>query len=183
MTARAARSDEADAQFDRRMMTRCIKLAISSGEQGEYPYAAVICRDRELVCESINPVGRDGDVTHHAEMVGLSLAQQRLGRISLQGWTLYANAESCAMCSYAMRESRIGRVVLGMAAPLTSGLARWNVLADPKLNEVLPEVFAPAPENRAGLHARGMRAGDRALESAGLDPDAFARRVRRLATA
>jgi tRNA(Arg) A34 adenosine deaminase TadA len=33
-----------DADTDRLMMTHCIALSKVSGEAGEYPYAAVICR-------------------------------------------------------------------------------------------------------------------------------------------
>ena len=45
-----------------------------------------------------------------------------------------------------MRETRIGRVVFGVPAPLTGGMTRWNILADTKLSDILPEVFAPPPE-------------------------------------
>jgi tRNA(adenine34) deaminase len=45
-----------------------------------------------------------------------------------------------------MRECRIGRVIYGMQAPLTGGVTRWNILADTRLSDTLPEVFAPPPE-------------------------------------
>ena len=131
---------------DRGMMERCIALAMRSMDLGEYPYAAVICRDGEVVCESINSVRHDRDVTHHAEMVAISEAQRRLSRVSLEDCTIYANAEPCALCCYAMRETRIGRVVFGVPAPLTGGVTRWNILSDTKLSNILPEVFAPPPE-------------------------------------
>ena len=37
--------------IDHRMMTRCIELSKSSGESGEYPYAAIICRDGKIVAD------------------------------------------------------------------------------------------------------------------------------------
>jgi tRNA(adenine34) deaminase len=139
---REVRTDSAD----RAMMQRCIALANRGADFGEYPYAAVICRGNEIVCESMNAVRRDQDVTHHAEVVALSGALHRLKRASLEDCTIYVNAEPCAFCCYAMRECRIGRVVYGMQAPLTGGVTRWNILADTKLSETLPEVFAPPPE-------------------------------------
>ena len=45
-----------------------------------------------------------------------------------------------------MRETRIGRVVFGLPAPLTGGVTRWNILGDTLLSNTLPEVFAPPPE-------------------------------------
>lgn len=131
---------------DANMMRRCIALSQDSGEHGEYPYAAIICRDSEFVCESINRAARDHDVTRHAELVAISEAQKLLGVTSLDDCTIYANVEPCASCSYAIRESRIGRVVYGLQSPLMGGHSRWNILADQKLSEALPEVFAPAPE-------------------------------------
>ncbi len=131
---------------DRAMMERCIALALHGADLGEYPYAAVISRYGEVVCESINLVRHDHDVTHHAEMVAISEAQRRRNRVSLEDCTIYANAEPCALCCYAMRETRIGRVVFGVPAPLTGGVTRWNILADTKLSDILPEVFAPPPQ-------------------------------------
>src|SRR6516164_11509785 len=139
---REVRTDSAD----RAMMQRCIALANRGADFGEYPYAAVICRGNEIVCESMNAVRRDQDVTRHAEVVAISDALHRLKRTSLEDCTIYVNAEPCAFCCYAMRECRIGRVVYGMQAPVTGGVTRWNILADTKLSETLPEVFAPPPE-------------------------------------
>ena len=136
---------------DRSMMERCIALAMRSVDLGEYPYAAVICRNGEVVCESINSVRHDHDVTHHAEVVAISEAQRRLSRVSLDDCTIYANAEPCALCCYAMRETRIGRVVFGVPAPLTGGVTRWNILADTRLSNTVPEVFAPPPEIVTGF--------------------------------
>jgi tRNA(adenine34) deaminase len=135
----------ADA-LDRAMMERCIALAIQAVDVGEYPYAAVICRDGEVISEGINSARQDRDVTHHAEIVVMKQALSRLDQVSLEDCTIYTNAEPCALCSYAMRETRIGRVVFGVPAPLTGGLSRWNILADVELSNTLPEVFAPPPE-------------------------------------
>jgi tRNA(adenine34) deaminase len=101
------------------MMEHCIALAMRAVDLGEYPYAAVICRKGKVVCESINSVRHDHDVMHHAEVVAISRALRRLNRVSLEDCTIYANAEPCALCCYAMRETRVGSVVFGVPAPLT----------------------------------------------------------------
>src|SRR5262245_13637845 len=90
---------------DRMMMRRCIELSAASGRQGEYPYAAVICRNGEFICESINRVAGERDVTCHAEAVAISQAQRVVGHPSLDDCTIYTNAEPCAFCCYAIRES------------------------------------------------------------------------------
>jgi tRNA(adenine34) deaminase len=127
------------------MMHRCIALAQSAGRSGEYPFAAVIARRGEFICESLNMVKVERDVTRHAEMVAITSAQKELRATSLDDCTLYSTVEPCAMCSYAIRETRIGRVVFSLHSPVMGGNSRWNVLTDSNLSSALPEVFAPPP--------------------------------------
>jgi tRNA(adenine34) deaminase len=140
--------------MDRRMMTHAIELSKQSGKAGEYPYAAVVCRNGAIVAESINRVTHDGDVTRHAEVVTISLAQKALRCVSLDDCEIFVNAEPCAFCCYAIRESRMRRVVFGLSSPHMGGVSKWNVLADNDLNTAMPEVFAPPPEIIAGFMAK-----------------------------
>jgi tRNA(adenine34) deaminase len=138
---------------DREMMRRCIEIAVQSGRNGEYPYGAVISRAGKLVVESINRVAHEGDVTRHAEAETISLAQKTLGTISLSDCALYATSEPCVYCAYAIRESRLGRVVYALHSPYMGGYSRWNVLVDLGLSEKMPEVFDPPPEIVCGFMA------------------------------
>jgi len=141
------------SEIDRRMMGRCIDLSIASGKNGEYPYAAVICQNGHVVAESTNRARQDHDVTRHAEVVAISLAQKSLRTVSLDDCEIYVNAEPCALCSYAIRESRIRRVVFGLSSPHMGGLSKWNVLSDSDICTVMPEAFAPPPEILSGYMA------------------------------
>jgi tRNA(adenine34) deaminase len=142
-----------DDSFDQKMMRRCIDIAVQSGKNGEYPYGAVITRAGKLIVESINRVAHEHDVTRHAEAESISLAQKILGTISLSDCVLYATSEPCVYCSYAIRESRLGRVVYALHSPYMGGLSRWNVLTDEGLSEKMPEVFDPPPEVVSGFMA------------------------------
>jgi tRNA(adenine34) deaminase len=139
--------------IDRRMMTRAIALSRASGEAGEYPYGAVICRNGAVVAESINRVTHERDVTRHAEVVAISKAHKALGAVGLEDCEIYVNAEPCAACSYAIRESRIRRVVYALDSPHMGGLSKWNVLRDLDLCRTMPDVFAPPPEIVSGYMA------------------------------
>src|SRR5580704_13932870 len=141
-------------QCDRRLMTRAIALSKESGVAGEYPYGVLICRAGKVVVESINRVKHDSDVTRHAEVVAISAAQKALGSTSLDDCVIYGSAEPCVYCSYAIRESRIGRVVYGLHSPHMGGLSKWNVLKDEGISNTMPEVFAPPPTVVAGFMAR-----------------------------
>ncbi len=145
------RSATPPAAHDRALMEQCLALARASGRAGEYPYGAVISRGGKMVASSINRVRQDRDVTRHAEVCAIQNAQRALGTISLDDCTLYCNAEPCAFCCYAIRESRIGRVVYGLQSPHMGGLTKWNVLADEDLSRTMPEVFAPPPEIVGGF--------------------------------
>ena len=130
---------------DEHMMRHCFDLAEQAADQGEYPYAAVIVRDGKIVAETVNRVAQDRDVTRHAETVAICEAQQTLDSTDLSDCTIYSNMEPCAFCSYAIRESRIAKVVFSMRSPVMGGVSRWNILGDRVLSDTMPEVFAPPP--------------------------------------
>ncbi|MFD2181025.1 nucleoside deaminase [Rhodoplanes azumiensis] len=140
------------AARDEQMMTRAIALGRGGGRR-ELPFACVICRDDEVIAEATNAVRQDQDVTRHAEIVAMAQARRALGRRSLAGCTLYTTVEPCAMCSFAIRESRVGRVVYGLRSPLMGGHSKWSILADPNLSRAMPEVFGAPPEVRPDLLA------------------------------
>lgn len=145
--------DQMKKNLDLTLMRRCIALAGSSTNQGEYPFAAVIAVDSTFVCESTNRVRSDHDVNRHAEIVAISKAQMIRGE-NLSDCTIYSTVEPCAQCSYAIREARIGRVVYGLKSPLMGGHSRWNILSDAGLSAALPEIFLPAPEIVSGFLER-----------------------------
>jgi len=58
------------------------------------------------------------------------------------------------MCSFPIRETRIGRVVYAISSPMMGGLSKWNVLGDNEISNVMPQVFGETPEVAAGLQYR-----------------------------
>jgi tRNA(adenine34) deaminase len=141
--------DSADLRF----MRRCFDLARAAAASDELPFGSVIAHGAEEISAEGNGVRGARDVTRHAEVCAIVAAQRRFGRPSLEGCTLYTNVEPCAFCSYAIRESRIARVVFALGSPVMGGASRWDVLQDHGLSGAMPEVFAPAPEVVAGFLA------------------------------
>ena len=136
---------------DLKMMRRCVELSAAAVRQQELPFSCVICKDGEIVAEAINRVVADTDVTRHAEILAISAAQKALGRSDLSGCTIYSNVEPCPMCSFPIRETRIGRVVYAISSPMMGGLSKWDVLGDNEISNVMPQVFGDTPEVSAGL--------------------------------
>ena len=141
----------AQTDIDGVLMRRCIRLSAEATRSGELPFACVISDNGRIVAETINQVRAQGDVTRHAEMVAMSEAQKTKQRKILSGCTLYTTVEPCPMCSFAIRETRIERVVYAIASPRMGGVSRWNILRDPEISDVMPEAFGPAPEVVSGL--------------------------------
>jgi len=147
-----------NSEIDLKMMRRCVELSATAAKQQELPFSCVICRDGEVVAEAINRVVRDADVTRHAELLAISEAQSVLGRKDLSDCTIYSSVEPCPMCSFPIRETRIGRVVYAVSSPMMGGFSKWNVLSDNELSNVMPEAFGDIPEVSAGLLYREVAA-------------------------
>ena len=137
--------------IDLTMMRRCVELSAAAVRAGELPFSCVVCRDGEIVAEAINRVVAEGDVTRHAELLAISAAQGFLGRTDLSDCTIYSSVEPCPMCSFPIRETRIGRVVYAISSPMMGGLSKWNVLGDSQISDVMPQVFGERPDVSAGL--------------------------------
>jgi len=141
------------------MMRRCLVLAVQSSKEREYPFGAVVVRKGEILAEATNRVARDCDVTRHAEIVAMAEAQRMLGNTDLSDCTLYTNVEPCALCSYAIREARLARVVFALRSPIMGGFSRWDILNDRDLAATIPHVFAMPPEIVVGVLAEEADAG------------------------
>jgi tRNA(adenine34) deaminase len=148
----AAPTTQADT-IDFAMMRRCLQLSEQSVAAGERPFGAVLAAGTVVVAAAGNRVEMDRDVTRHAEVVALAEAQRLLKKKDLSGLTLYSIVEPCAMCSFAIRECGIQRVVYALGSPLMGGASRWDVLSDPGLSRSMPQVFGKPPETLGGVLA------------------------------
>ena len=131
--------------IDLAMMRRCIANSKETA-RNEFPFAALVCRDNQILAESGNRVVQDCDVSQHAEIIALSLAQRVSSSRRLRDCTLYTNVEPCPMCSFAIRETGIARVVYAIRSPVMGGHSRWSILGDDGLSRIMPVYFAPPPK-------------------------------------
>ncbi len=74
-------------------------------------------KDGRVVARAENTTITDKRVSHHAEINLIDKAFRDLGVKSLEGYTLYASAEPCPMCSGAISLFKVSTVVYG--APQT----------------------------------------------------------------
>ena len=74
---------------------------------------AVIVYQNEIIARAHNRRELDQDALAHAEVLCIQQACQKLGSWRLSGCELYVTLEPCPMCSGAIINARLDRVVYG----------------------------------------------------------------------
>jgi len=124
-----------DLGSDEHWMGRALEQAVEAVSADEVPVGAVIVRNHELIAAAAN--GRESlcDPTAHAEMIAITQAAAAVGDWRLEDCTLYVTLEPCIMCSGAILQSRIPRVVYGATDPKAGAVASlYKLLEDNRLN-------------------------------------------------
>ncbi len=98
---------------DERFMLEAIKRAKAAERVGEVPIGCVIVKDGEVVASGRNMREKKNNALLHAEIVAIDRACKKLGRWRLHDCTLYVTLEPCAMCTGALINSRMEKVVFG----------------------------------------------------------------------
>ena len=98
--------------FDK-FMLEAINEAEQAANEGEVPVGAVIVQNGEIIARARNNREATADATGHAELLAIREACRVLGGWHLEQCTLYVTLEPCPMCSGAIVNSRLGRVVYG----------------------------------------------------------------------
>lgn len=99
--------------IDEKFMREAILLAKEAADDDEAPIGAVIVRDGEIVGRGRNRREKDKNALGHAEIDAINDACKTLGGWRLIGCTMYVTLEPCPMCTGAIINSRIERVVFG----------------------------------------------------------------------
>ena len=136
-------------------MHLALAQARAAAEHGDVPIGAVVVRDGVVIAARHNERELTGDPTAHAEVLALRDASAVVGHWRLLDCTLYVTLEPCVMCSGALVNSRIGRVVYGAVDPKAGAVeSLYRVCADERLNHRPPvEAGVLAPECGALLKA------------------------------
>ena len=94
-------------------MERALELAERAREIDEVPVGALIVHKGEIISEAYNTRESSKCATHHAEILAIERACEKLGGWRLPECTLYVTLEPCPMCAGAIINARIDRVVFG----------------------------------------------------------------------
>jgi tRNA(adenine34) deaminase len=99
---------------DEHYMSLAVEEAAHARGRGDMPFGAVIVDETSgtVVARAHSTELTESDVTAHAELKAIRDASSKLSRLELQGITLFATAEPCAMCASAIFHAKIDRVVI-----------------------------------------------------------------------
>ena len=128
-------------------MRRCRQLAEEAVRGGDAPVGSLVLRDGQIIAEGVEGVKAQTDVTAHAEILAVRKACAALGTLDLSGTTLYTTTEPCLMCSYAIRQTHISRVVIEKRTEQGGGVtSQYPILKDDSFT-----VGGPPPEIVLGI--------------------------------
>lgn len=145
-------------------MQQALEAAAVAATRGEVPIGAVVVRDGEVIATGYNLRESWQDPTAHAELVAIRRAAEVLGSWRLEGCTVYATLEPCAMCAGAMVLARVERCVYGCRDPKGGYLGTLHDLsADARLNhrfEVVSGVLEQECRDILEAFFRKLRRGE-----------------------
>jgi len=116
-------------------MEMALEQARAAALSGEVPVGAVVVYQKKVIASAGNALVRSHDPTGHAEIIALRAAARVLGNYRLNECELFVTLEPCAMCSGAILNARIKRLVYGTAEPKTGAAGSViDLFANAQLN-------------------------------------------------
>ncbi len=98
---------------DKKFMEEALRLARQAADEGEVPVGAVVVLGDEIVGRGRNRREKDKNALAHAELEAINEACKTLGGWRLWKCDMYVTLEPCPMCTGAIINSRIKRLVYG----------------------------------------------------------------------
>ena len=98
---------------DEYYMNLALEEAKKALSYDEVPVGSIIVYQDQVIAKSFNRKNLDNIATYHAEIIAIEESCRKLNTWYLDECTLYTTVEPCMMCTGAIIQSRIKRVVYG----------------------------------------------------------------------
>lgn len=102
---------------DEKYMREAIKQAKKAYALEEVPIGCVIVYEGKVIGRGYNRRTIDKNTVAHAEIMAIKKACKKMGDWRLEDCTMYVTLEPCQMCSGAIVQSRMKKVVIGCMNP------------------------------------------------------------------
>lgn len=140
------------AEEDIYFMNLAREEAMLAYRAGEVPVGAVVVRDRQVLARAHNLREASCDPSAHAEILALRASTEASDTWRLSGTTLYVTLEPCIMCSGAIINARVERLVYGCRDVKAGGVdSLYSILTDTRLNHQVDVTAGVLEEDCASL--------------------------------
>ena len=95
-------------------MNIAIKEAKKAYKYEEVPVGAVIVKNNKIISKAYNKKEKTKNVTKHAEIIAISKACKKIKNWRLDDCEIYVTMEPCMMCSGAIEQARIKKIIYGV---------------------------------------------------------------------
>lgn len=102
---------------DEKYMKEALKQASKAYAIGEVPIGCVIVYKDKIIGRGYNKRNTKKTTLAHAELVAIEKASKVMGDWRLEDCDMYVTLEPCQMCSGALVQARIKKVVIGTMNP------------------------------------------------------------------
>ncbi|MBQ6478919.1 MAG: nucleoside deaminase [Erysipelotrichaceae bacterium] len=126
--------------MNNRFMMQAYKEARKAFEEDEVPVGCVIVKDGKIVARAHNRKEKKNCALFHAEIECIRKATGKLNNWNLKGCEIYVTLEPCMMCTGALVNSRIDKIVYGCKDPKGGALVSNIRLQDIRLLNHYPEI-------------------------------------------
>ena len=100
---------------DEKYIEIAYKEALKAYKKGDTPIGCVIVKNNKIIAKAYNKKEKNNIATYHAELLAINKACKKLKTWHLDDCTLYSTMEPCIMCSGAIIQSRIKKIVYSMS--------------------------------------------------------------------
>lgn len=127
-----------EEKINNKYMKEALKEAKKAYDKEEIPVGAIIVKDNKIIARAHNIKELKKDTTKHAEIIAIQKASKKLETWRLEGCTMYVTLEPCVMCTGAIIQARLDRLVIGAMDEKTGACGSvLNILKDYKFNHIV----------------------------------------------
>ena len=128
-------------------MKYAVVEAVKGLDSGEVPIGAIIVNDGRIIGKGYNQVETLSDATAHAEMIAITSASSTLQDWRLLDCTIFVTKEPCPMCAGAILNSRINRIIFGLADEKWGSCGSYYDICRDKREENFPLIVGGVLED------------------------------------